>query len=84
MADVLPRYYGPVEQLPAGMWCDSQRWITAHPTVADVIRCPSCGGIDHVRLAYDVDPAGVVTPEYRCPTTTCGWRAWIVLDSWWL
>lgn len=83
MAVCLPRYLGPVESLPVGMWCGDDKH--------HIVRCPSCGGTDPLTVVdddvmtggrrYVVNAVGVVAPEYRCPTITCNWSSWIVLES---
>lgn len=74
MGRCLPRYLGCVELLPIGMWT-----LDARDT-RPAVRCPLCGGIDHVEGRYHVGATGVVTPEYGCQTATCCWRAWLTLE----
>lgn len=73
MAVCLPRYLGPVETLPAGMWAMSTR--------GPVVACRGCGGIDYIDIDH-IGASGVVTPRHDCPTVTCSASDFVVLESW--
>jgi len=74
VAVCLPRYLGPVETLPAGMWVMSAR--------GPVVSCRGCGSPMLVD-ARRVGVSGVVTPRVDCETVTCSVNdAWLTLESW--
>lgn len=72
MADVFQRLLGPAASLDPGQYTTVGGRIS--------LRCPKCGAID--TLKHDIDPAGRVMRAYQCLTVTCGYREWIVFESW--
>lgn len=72
MADVMQRALGNPKTLTPGQYTTVGGGVS--------VCCKKCGSID--RLTNAVDPGGRVMRAFACLTVTCGYREYLLLDSW--
>lgn len=44
--------------------------------------CPRCAGVEALSPTHVINIGGHVVPGWFCPTATCGFSAFLVLESW--
>jgi hypothetical protein len=71
----LQRHLGRVESLEPAQY--TVETTTGLPAVC----CPGCSTITDLTLKHAIDEGGRVTPAWKCPTETCSFFDYIVLED---
>lgn len=77
----LQRHLGTRDGLLPGQFCtDFLKHAPGRMCLVHVC-CPGCGGIDALSPDHLVERGGQVSPAWKCPTATCPFWEWLVLES---
>jgi hypothetical protein len=78
----LQRHLGSRDMLEAGQFLSEPLRPAQGRNIAVAIGCPCCGSISDLAAHHVVDPSGLMTPAWSCPSEACPFMDWLELDSW--